>query len=260
VTASVWIANEAWRERLRAAGLGRPHHLLEAPPVAGPDAASRTSRTDRILVGGLSLHRKVYRYPTGRDLRRALFRGILLGSPRARREWRALLALRADDVPAVEAVALVVERRLGLVRRTALLTRTVDGASALDDLLSSDSGSGRRLDALSRAASSVAAAHAAGHELGSPALRDLVLADSGPAWILDLPRHRKRSMDFRRSTRDLARFAAGLALRASGGERRRTLGAYLERRGVAWDLEGTAAEVHRAARPWLDSEGRRIRR
>jgi len=202
-----------WEARLREAGLDRWDALLALPARGGPIAASRTSRTDRVEAAGVDLHRKHYRYPTARDRRRAALRGTLFGRPRARRELDALLALGARGVPVAEPVVYAERRVRGWLHETLLFTVTVPGAAPID---------AHDAPALHALARTLRAAHDAGIELGTPALRDVVVsrADGAPApTLLDLPRARIRSASLAGSlrARDLARIVVGLQLEGARG-------------------------------------------
>jgi hypothetical protein len=245
------FAAPAWRERLLAAGVDTCGALRGRPGRGAPVAESRTSRTDVIEVDGILLHRKVYTYPRRADRWRAALRGTFLGRPRAVREWDALMALRADGLPAVEPVALGVERHRGFVRATVLATRTETDATNLDELLRAP-----RPDpaVLARAARVLARVHAAGHVLGRPARRDVLVVGSGSEIrLLDLPRHRRARPSPSAVAEDLARLAAGLEDRVSRRACLRALAAYVRARGWT-DVRDLVRRAGRSVRRHEDAE------
>ncbi len=253
------IIDRDWQRRFGEAGVLSSEALRLLPASAPPVAASRTSRTEIVEVAGIPLHRKVYVYPEMKDRWRAALRGTLFGAPRARREWAALRALGDAGLPAVEPVALGIERRGGFVRASVLVTRTEIDAVPLDTFVQR----GERLEEiLTRVASILATAHEKGHRLGRPAPRDMLVLpeETTPGLrLLDLPRHRRgRRMAPLESARDLARIAAGLIDRVPHPVLLRTLEVYARQRVSLPDpARALATHIGREMRPYREGERRR---
>jgi hypothetical protein len=260
VTTQFVCASDEWESRLRAAGLGTLAALLGAPTEGAAVAESRSSRTDRVSAAGTVLFRKVYRYPRLRDVLRGALRGTVLGRPRAEREWRALMTLRPDGLPAVEPVALVVRRALGVVRETVLVTREEDGARPATRAIT---GGDKELieRGLASVARTIARAHARDHVLGRPALRDVLLGpDGAEAFLLDLPRHRRGRVGTSLAAEDLGRLAAGIEIRGGRDAVGLLLREYVaERRDARVDLVELGRLVSAQVERWREGEVRRVR-
>jgi 3-deoxy-D-manno-octulosonic acid kinase len=154
------------------------------------------------------------RYLRGGLVGRVLDDGYLwLGEARARpfAEWR-LLAWACDaGLPVVRPVGARVERR-GLVYRGALITERVDARS-----LATRSAAGAPDAALWRAAgAAVARCHAAGLDHADLNLHNLLVADDGRCWVIDLDRGARHATRGAWCEANLARLRRSLSKVATG--------------------------------------------
>ncbi|HUI24759.1 MAG TPA: lipopolysaccharide kinase InaA family protein [Candidatus Kryptonia bacterium] len=116
----------------------------------------------------------------------------LAGSPRPFHELQIIEALRRRDVPTIEPLAAAV-RWMGWRRyRGWLVTRAVDGAQSLWQLLSCRPAAEVRRAALSASARAIARLHAAG--ASHPDLNfNNILVRGAQAWLIDFDRGRQFS-------------------------------------------------------------------
>lgn len=241
--------------------LGR-ERLTEVEAVLALDrgrvvARSRTTRTVTIpsaVPGGPALFVTLYFFPTWRDVLKGLFRGTLLGRPRAQKLWRVLHAMREVAISAVEPVAFGT-RRIGLFLRAAFVVTAepAPGSISLDRLplawRRDAAAYAERRVLLRRLAASTRSLHEAGFVHKDLFLRNIVLSRSsdGPRFhFLDCPKG-----SFSSSVRplrgaaldDLATLDAGASVVASRAERLRFLLAYAGVSRVSADVRRAVAVV-----------------
>jgi len=261
--------NPRYRDRLVREGLSTVGEVL-ALARGEVKAQSRTTRTVRVEpkdgVPGRALYVKTYRLPSAGDVRRGLFRGTLLGRPRAGREWRALQTLARLGLGGVEPVAWG-WRRQGPFLRAAFLVTLEGGRDLIDAAVDWERGGvGRqtRRRFIEAFAAFVRALHDAHFRHGDLYVRNVVVEEGerGPCFrTFDCPKGR-----LVRGTAplaggalgDLASLEAGASLLVSRPDRLRFLLAYA-RRGSVTDIEREVIrEINARARRLAEQEARRI--
>lgn len=173
-------------------------------------SASRTTSTERVRVGGRTIHLKRTRLPLPVALR-ACLRNTLLGPSRAAREFRMLAAFRDRAGPgaAPAPVALGERRSLGLLRESFLATLTAPGAASLEEAPPSTRAQGEALGRF------LGGLRAAGLVHGSLWSRNVLAGRDGGHLVVDLDRARilvpgeTAALDAAWA-RDLARLAVSL--------------------------------------------------
>jgi hypothetical protein len=204
-------------EERRRAGLSSLE-LLSARDLGEPVTDRRSSWVRRTTIGSSEVYIKTYDYPGAGDLMRGLLRTTWLAPSRARREWDALLWMRAEGLPAPEPLALAERRWHGVLRRAVLVTQAYPG-QRMDQLLLALSRGER--DGLLRALEAfVEGLHRRGFRDGNLDLRNLLARrvddDPSGAWEIvkiDSPRHRllrPGPAHDRRARADWDRLAASL--------------------------------------------------
>lgn len=178
-------------EERRRAGLSSLD-ALSARDLGEPVTDHRSSWVRRAKIGTRLVYIKTYDYPWAGDRIRGLLRTTFLAPSRARREWDALLWMRAQGLAAPEPLALAERRWHGVLQRCVLVTDAYPG-QPLDELLLGLKP--RERDHLLRCLESfVDALHRKGFRDGNLDLRNLLARrrddDSWEIVKIDSPRHR----------------------------------------------------------------------
>lgn len=219
---------------------------LRAPPRAAmvkEDPGTRLYRLrlpDAAAAPGLEVLLKVYSYDGWFLALRAR-----LGTSRARREFEVLRELARRDIPSLEPIAFGEVDRGALRLESSLVTRFVDGAWMLEDLVPLTPDPRARGAALEAVARAVAAMHARGFFHGTLFPRNILLPGEGADFegplIFDAPFGRFHPGEVPDAARaaDLACLYRFRDRRLTRGEIARFFRAYLGRApGTGWGAAG----------------------
>jgi len=260
-----------WTDALSREDLSRVEDILtlDRGEVVARSRTTRTVRISPALGGAPVLFVSLYFFPRWRDVFRGLFRGTLLGRPRALRQWRILGAMREAGIAAVETVAFGT-RRVGLFLRAAFIitAEPAAGSVSLDRLAlarrkdaSAYAERRRLIQSLADAARSM---HEAGFAHGDFFLRNIILApypDGTRFYWVDCSKGR-----FSASVRplkgaaldDLAALDAGAAVIASRAERLRFVLAYAKAKRVSAEIKSAVARINAKEQGLIEKERSRM--
>lgn len=125
----------AWQPQLRAAGLTTVDEVYRSDAGTAVTQSS-TTQVRRVTVGEGATERTVfikkYWVTKAAQLWSGMFRGVLFGTSKARREFNNLNLLRARGLDAPAGIAFGEERRMGFVVRSFLISEGVADAQPLD--------------------------------------------------------------------------------------------------------------------------------
>ncbi len=211
-------AGDAWRAVL-------------ALPASHVFARSRTTETSRVELAGVgAVVRKRWTWPRRRDRLKGALRTTWAAQSPARREYAALLRLRALPGGAFgpEPLGWFEERSGGVLRACLLLTREVAGATDLANWLASRATRAARTRVLTDLARRVRAMHDAGLADFEMHPRNVLVTKNGATLKVDCAKQRRRARAAGTAdrARDLAALDVGLLRLASREERDAFFGSY----------------------------------
>lgn len=207
-----------WEARLRTAGLGtfEAAFLCEQGTVVRRSGSSEVRRVAVEVDGGRQvLFLKKSWVTRWAQLRSRVFRGMLFGASRVRREFANLACLREWQLTEATPVAFGEERRAGWLWRSFLITTGIREPMPVDAFirdalprLSGAAGRSGRGELLRQVARLTRSMHARQFTHGDLYWRNLVIADNDPARLslIDMPRGRRHLRELRVAARaaDLA--------------------------------------------------------
>lgn len=196
-------------------------------------ARSRTTETAVVALPGIPrVIRKRWWWPRRRDRAKGLFRTTLAAASPARREYDALLRLRAlPGGPFAPApIGYIEDRTAGVLMSCALLLDEIPGATDLAHWLRDEQDARRRREVLTDLARRTRAMHDAGIVDREMHPRNVLVEPSAcRTWKIDVPKQRtgRRPAPRADAVDDLACLDVGLARLATPEERAVFIAAYL---------------------------------
>ena len=165
---------------------------LSSRDLGQPVTDHRSSWVRRARIGSIDVFIKTYDYPGVRDKVRGLLRTTFLAASRAERERQALCWMRERGFAAPEPMAVLEQRRFGVLRRAVLVTEAWPG-TPLPELLATTA-TGERDALLRTLEATVESLHREGFRDGNLDLRNLLARQTEDgSWEvakIDSPRHR----------------------------------------------------------------------
>jgi hypothetical protein len=256
------VIDPLWKEILAAHGLDSvqgAYECREGQVVTG----SGSSEVRRIELPGATprtIYLKKYWVDRPRQIWSGLFRGVVLGKSKARREYENLMRFRAWGLKAPAAAAFGEDRRHGIVRRSFLISEGVAAGCALDrtirDWLPTQPATARhqwRAELIVQLARCTSRLHANRFCHHDYFWRNLILSGGSPSqfWLIDSHKGRiwKAWSGRRGRVKDLATLDAPAPYFFRRTERLRFLLEYLGHDHLQPDDKAFARRILRAAEP-----------